>query len=116
VVGRPINRALVFVHEPCQPEHRALAAATTADLTVLEHDAQVMTNTQLSAQLSGQSPQVRAEVIRINTDARHRALPVALIVPVLAGLLGLGASFRMVRLPDPDSSGADEGTLLADDG
>ena len=80
--------------------------------TVLEHDAEVMTNTQLSVQLSGQPEAVKAEVIRINTDARHRALQVALIVPVLAGLLGLGASFRMVRLPDPESSGSEEGSLL----
>lgn len=80
--------------------------------TVLEHDAEVMTNTQLSAQLSGQPEDVKAEVLRINTDARHRALQVALIVPALAGLIGLGASFRMVRLPDPESSGAAEGTLL----
>jgi hypothetical protein len=80
--------------------------------TVLEHDAEVMTNTQLSAQLSGQPADVKAEIIRINTDARHRGLQVALIVPLLAGLIGLGNSFRMVKLPDPESSGSADGTVL----
>jgi MFS family permease len=74
----------------------------------LEHDAQIMSNTQLEQQLAGQPPAVRAEIIRINTDARHRALQVALLVPLLAGLLGLLGSFRMMRLPDPTPSEAAE--------
>ena len=45
----------------------------------LEHDAEVMRNTQLSEQLAGQRPAVREEIIRINTDARPRALQVALL-------------------------------------
>lgn len=48
------------------------------------------------------------EIIRINTVARHTVLQVALLVPILAGLIGLFNSFRMPRLPDPKpSSGAD---------
>ena len=54
----------------------------------LEHDAQVMSNTQLQQQVSGESPAVQAEIIRINTDARHRALQVALLVPIIAAALG----------------------------
>jgi hypothetical protein len=76
---------------------------------VLEHDAEVMTNTQLQSQLSGESPAVQDEIISINTDARHRALQVALLVPFIAGLIGLFTSFRMMRLPDPESSSAAEG-------
>jgi EmrB/QacA subfamily drug resistance transporter len=67
----------------------------------LEHDAEFVTNTQLEKQLVGEPKPVQAEIIRINTDARHRALQVALLVPVLAGLIGLFNSFRMMRLPDP---------------
>jgi hypothetical protein len=78
----------------------------------LEHDAEVMTNTALKQQLAGQPPQTQAEIIRINTDARHRALQVALLVPILAGLVGLLNSFRMVRLPDPKPSSAVEGVVL----
>ena len=54
----------------------------------LEEDAQIMSNTQLEAQVSGQPAEVQAEIIRINTDARLFALQIALLVPLLAGLLG----------------------------
>jgi hypothetical protein len=77
----------------------------------LEHDAQVMSNTQLTQQLATQPPEIREEVVRINTEARPLALQVALLVPLLAGLIGLGNSFRMMRLPDPEPSGS-EGMVL----
>ena len=79
---------------------------------VLEHDAEVMSNTQLEETLGRERPAVQAEVIRINTDARHRALQVALLIPVLAGALGFANSFRMMRLPDPVASSAVEGVAL----
>src|SRR3954453_1973924 len=40
---------------------------------VLEHDAEVMSNTQLDELVKHERPAVQAEVLRINTDARHRA-------------------------------------------
>ena len=67
----------------------------------LQDDAEVLSNTQLEAQLKGQPPDVRAEIIRINTDARPIALQVALGIPILAGLAGLVISFRMARLGGP---------------
>jgi len=73
---------------------------------VLEHDAEFMSNTQLTALLEGQPKDVQAEIVRINTDARPIALQVALLVPLLAALLGLADSFRMVRAPDPTPSEA----------
>ncbi|HEX5619137.1 MAG TPA: MFS transporter [Solirubrobacteraceae bacterium] len=75
---------------------------------VLEDDAQVMSNTQLEELLADEPPEIRAEVIRINTDARPLALQVALLVPLLAALAGLFNSFRMMRLPDPKPSAAAE--------
>ena len=78
----------------------------------LEEDAQIMSNTQLEGQLSGQTAEVQEEIIRINTDARFIALQVALLVPLFAGLLGLLNSFRMVRLPDLEPSNAAEGMLV----
>lgn len=66
---------------------------------VLEDNAQVMSNTQLESLLVGQSPEIQDEIIRINTDARPLALQVALLVPVLAGTLGVLNSFRMMRGP-----------------
>ena len=78
----------------------------------LEHDAEVMTNTDLEALLVDQPPEVQAEIIRINTEARPFALQVALLIPIIASLLGLLTSFRMMRQPDPVSSGAAEGMAL----
>ena len=69
----------------------------------------MMSNTQLEELLVGQPEDVQAEIIRINTDARPLALQVALLVPLLAGLLGLFNSFRMMRLPDPEPSSSAEG-------
>jgi EmrB/QacA subfamily drug resistance transporter len=79
---------------------------------VLEEDAEVMSNTQLEELLAGQPEAIQNEIIRINTEARPRALQVALLVPLLAGLVGLFGAFRMIRLPDPASSGSVEGTAL----
>jgi len=73
--------------------------------TALEHDAQVVSNTQLERQLAGQPQKTQDEIIKINTQARHLALQIALLIPILAGLAGLGISFRMMRLPDPQQSG-----------
>jgi EmrB/QacA subfamily drug resistance transporter len=80
--------------------------------TTLEHDAQIMSNTQLQKQLSGETEAVQAEIIRINTHARHRALQIALLVPLIAAALGVLTSLRMLRLPDPESSGAAEGVAF----
>jgi hypothetical protein len=80
--------------------------------TALEHDAQIMSNTALTEQLKGRPPATRDEIIRINTRARHLALQVALLIPLLAAILGLFNSFRMMRLPDPTPSEAAEAAVL----
>jgi hypothetical protein len=79
----------------------------------LEQNAEVMTNTHLEELLAGQPADVEAEIIHINTEARPRALQIALLVPLLAAMLGLVNGFRMTRLPDPEPSAAAEGMLLA---
>jgi len=88
------------------PDEQQLVASA------LEEDAELMTNTQLEAQLAGQPEDVQDEIIRINTEARPRALQVALLVPLLAGLIGLFNAFRMVRLPDVKPSADIEGYAL----
>jgi EmrB/QacA subfamily drug resistance transporter len=75
----------------------------------LEDDAEVMSNTQLAEQITGQPPAVEAEVLDINEDARNLSLQIALLVPLLAGLIGLGNSFRMLRLPDQKPSASLDG-------
>jgi hypothetical protein len=78
----------------------------------LEDDAQVVSNTQLDKRLADEPPAVREEILNINTDATNLALQVALLVPILAALLGLFNSFRMMRLPDVEPSAAVEAAAL----
>jgi EmrB/QacA subfamily drug resistance transporter len=80
---------------------------------VLEDDAELMSNTQLEELLADEPPEIQDEIVRINTDARPLALQVALLVPILAGLLGLFNSFRMMRLPDPTPAAGGEAMSLA---
>jgi MFS family permease len=80
--------------------------------TVLDEDAQIMSNTELTALLAGQPPEIQAEIVRINTDARPIALQVALLVPLIAGVLGLLTSFRMASVPEVKPSAAVEGVAF----
>lgn len=78
----------------------------------LDEDAEVVSNAQLEQLLAAEPQPVQAEIVRINTDATHLSLQVALLVPVLAALLGLLNSFRMMRLPDVSPSASVEGATL----
>ncbi|MFL6094129.1 MAG: MFS transporter [Blastococcus sp.] len=80
--------------------------------TALEDDAQIMSDAHLEDVLAGQPPDVQDEIVAINTNVRPVALQVALLIPILAGLLGTANALRMRRLPDPKPSEAAEGTLL----
>ncbi|MDO9484517.1 MAG: MFS transporter [Actinomycetota bacterium] len=77
--------------------------------TALERNAEVISDTQLTALLEGEPAAVQEEIISINDQARTLSLQIALLVPVLACLLGLLNSFRMVRLPDIESATPREG-------
>jgi hypothetical protein len=77
----------------------------------LEDDAEVMSNSQLEPLLAGEPKDVQAEVLHINKQARDRSLQVALLVPILASLLGLLNGFRMRRLRDPEPAST-EGAAL----
>jgi EmrB/QacA subfamily drug resistance transporter len=78
----------------------------------LEEDAQVMSNTQLIELIASEPPQIQEEIVRINTEARPLALQVALLVPIIAALIGLLNSFRMSRLPDITPSSTSEGMVI----
>ncbi len=77
---------------------------------VLEEDAQVMSTTQLELLLEDAPDEKADEVVRINDGARDVAVRVAIVVPVLAGAVGILLSLRMRRLGDPKGS-APEGLL-----
>jgi EmrB/QacA subfamily drug resistance transporter len=76
------------------------AASQQQIADTLEDDAQVMSNTQLEQLLATEPEPVQEEVLSINEDATDLSLQIALLVPILASLLGLLNSFRMMRLPD----------------
>jgi len=79
---------------------------------VLEEDAEIMSNAQLTELLEGQPEEIQAEIIRINTDARPIALQIALFIPILAALAGILNAVRMRRLPDPVSAGSGTRPML----
>ena len=78
----------------------------------LEDDAQVVSNTRLDELLADEPQAVREEVLSINSDSTNLALQVALLVPILAGLLGLFNASRMMRLPDVKPSASVEAAAL----
>jgi hypothetical protein len=79
--------------------------------TALEDNAQLVSTTQLEELLAVQPDEIQEEIIDINTAAGNLALQVAMLVPVLACVIGLLNSFRMMRLPDFKPSAAAEGVL-----
>ena len=102
--------SLIFTHLTNQstvipPDQKAHVAST------LEHDAEVMSNTALQQQIADEPQAVQDEIIRINTKARPRSLQIALLIPLLAALVGLFRAFGMIRLPDPKPSAAGEMAL-----
>jgi EmrB/QacA subfamily drug resistance transporter len=80
--------------------------------TVLEEDAQVLSNTQLEELLADQPDEIADEIVRINTESRPRALQAALLIPLLAALVGFLNGFRMMKLPDVAPSTDLEGMTL----
>ncbi len=78
---------------------------------VLEDNAEFVSETQLEELLADQPAEIQDEIIQINSDAGNLALQVAMLVPVLACLLGFLNAFRMMRLPDFTPSAAAEGLV-----
>ena len=77
----------------------------------LDEDAELMSNAKLEGLLADEPEDIQDEIVRINTEARPLALQVALLVPILASLVGFANAFRMMRLPDPTPSESAEMVL-----
>jgi EmrB/QacA subfamily drug resistance transporter len=77
----------------------------------LDDNAQLVSTTQLEELLAAQPDEIQDEIIQINSDAGNLSLQVAMLVPILACLLGFVISLRMMRLPDFTPSAAAEGVL-----
>ena len=109
---RPARDALARVHQHDRASPVIPAAQQQQIADTLEHDAQVVSNSDLEVPLADEPPEVQDEVLQINHDSTDLALQVALLVPILAGLLGFLNSFRMLRLPDIEPSASLEGAAL----
>jgi hypothetical protein len=75
----------------------------------LEGDVSAMSDSQVSSALEGRPEAVVDEVVRINAEARDRALGLALIAVAVVGLIGLVASFLL-----PEGPGATNGDRRAE--
>ena len=108
--GAIMLAALSFIFTSMAEDSDVLPPASQDQVaTALEDDAEVMSNTKLENLVADEPPEIQDEIVRINTDARPMALQVALLIPLLAGLIGLVQSFRMLRQPEPEPSGSVEG-------
>ena len=70
----------------------------------------MMSDVQLEALLADQPEAIQDEILDVNTEARDLSLQVALLVTLLAALVGVADAFRMMRLPDPAPTKRGEGT------
>lgn len=56
-------------------------------------------------------PPVQDAIVDINREARDRTLQVALLIPLVAAIVGVFGGFRMVRLPDIEPTANVEGVV-----
>lgn len=80
--------------------------------TTLEDNAQILSDTQLQEQISTQPSEIQDEVLKINNESRNRSLQAALLIPLLAGIVGSIISFKMVKLPEIEPSSKGEGSIM----
>jgi len=78
----------------------------------LDEDAEVTSSAKLERLLTEEPKAVQDEIVRINTDATHRSLQVALLIPIIASLIGLINAARMMRLPELEPRASIDGATL----
>jgi MFS family permease len=110
--GALMLSSLAFVFTNMATESTVLRPSEQQQVAkALEKNAELMSNTQLEDLLRGTRPAVKDEILHINSTARPIALQIALLIPLIAGLIGLTNGLRMTRLPDPEPSAAGEMVL-----
>jgi MFS family permease len=80
--------------------------------SALESNAEVISNDQLQQAIADEPEKLQEEVLDINTTATHRALQIALLVPLIAAAIGTINAFRMERLPNIKPSTKAEAAML----
>lgn len=76
--------------------------------STLETNAEILSDSQLQSQIANEPANVQVEVLAINNQARDRALQVALLIPLVAGIIGIFNGIRMTKLKDIKPSSAAE--------
>jgi hypothetical protein len=79
----------------------------------MEGDVSALSDEQVEAQLEGEPQEIVDEVVRINAEARDRALGFALATVATIGLIGLGAALLLPRSPPGAAPPATEGATGA---
>jgi MFS family permease len=96
VAGGVLISALILGVASLTQASQVLPPAAKEQIAVaMEGDVSTLSETQVRAALQGQPPEVVDEVVRINAEARDRALGLALASIGLVGLIGLGASLLL---------------------
>jgi MFS family permease len=72
-------------------------AAKDQIAVALQGDVATLSDAQVTAALAGQPPEIVNEVVRINAEARNRAMGMSMVVLGLVALLGLGVSLRLPK-------------------
>jgi hypothetical protein len=114
VAGGVMLAVLAFSFTNLTDESDAIPADQKDQVSeVMEEDAEVVSDADLEALLAEEPPEVQDAIIDVNREARDRALQAALLVPLLACVVGFVNGFRMVGLPDiepqADTAGLDLG-------
>ena len=113
IAGGLMLAMLAFSFTNLTNESTVIPAAQKQQIsTTLEDSAEVMSNTQLEQQIEGQPEDVQTAVLDINSEARDTSLQIALLVPIIAGLMGIFNSFKMMKLPEVKPSAAAETASL----
>jgi MFS family permease len=80
-------------------------AAKDQIAVALQGDVATLSDAQVTAALAGQPPEIVNEVVRINAEARNRAMGMSMVVLGLVTLLGLGVSLKLPKgrlRPEPE--------------
>jgi MFS family permease len=96
LAGAVLISALISGVSSLTDDSQVLADSDKQAISVaLQGDVSALSDAQVEAQLEGHPQEIVDEVVRINADARDRALGLALIAIALVGLIGVIAAFLL---------------------
>jgi MFS family permease len=107
VAGAVLVSALITGIASLTQASTVLPSSAKEQISVaLQGQVSTLSDTQVRAALQGKPPAIVDEVVRINADARGRALGLALMSIAVVGLFGLGVSLLLPADVTPADAGA----------